>query len=121
MGSSIQMRGEMMPKRLLASQPSQEERVELKRRLVATGMTVLEYKWARVVWHSAIDGLNAEEISSKVHLSVGRTRMRIRAWNRSRMAALNQGRSPGRPRKATRELGQALADEAAKAHPRDYG
>ena len=110
-----------MPKQLLANPLTAEEQVEIKRRLVGTGVSVLEYKWARVIWHSAIDGLTPEEISDLVHLSVDRTRLRIRAWNRQRMEALNQRRSPGRPRKATRELGQALADEAAKAHPRDYG
>lgn len=110
-----------MPKRLCADVPSEDEQVELKRRLASTGVTVLEYKWALVIWQSAMDGLSVKEISDRVHLSEGRTRRRIRAWNRDRMAALNQRKPPGRPRKATRELGQALADEAAKAHPRDYG
>jgi hypothetical protein len=110
-----------MPKILRASALTEAERQELQRRLTSTGVSVLEYKWAPIIWLSAVEGLRAADIAPRLHLSVERTRLRIREWNRRRLEALHQGRSPGRPRKGTKALGEQIGQAAAQAHPRDYG
>lgn len=110
-----------MPKQLYAAAPTPDEKERIERRLKSTGVSVLEYKWAQIILLSAVEKLRVKVIAQRVHLSVGRTRLRIREWNRRRLAALKQGRSPGRPRKATKKLGEQVAQAAAQAHPRDYG
>ncbi len=110
-----------MPKLLYAEVPTPDEKEQIEQRLRSTGVSVLEYKWAQIIWLSAIERLSVKAIAQRVHLSVGRTRLRIREWNRRRLAALQQGRSPGRPRKATQALGEQIAQAASQAHPRDHG
>lgn len=110
-----------MPKILRAEPPTKDERDELERMLRSTGVSALEYKWANTIWLSAMEGMRVREIAQRVHLSEGRTRLRIRAWNRQRLAAMVQGRSPGRPRKASQRLGEQVVQAAAQAHPHDYG
>ena len=110
-----------MPKLLYALVPSGEEKEQLAQLLKSTGVSVLEYKWTQIVWLSAIERLPVKAIAQRVHMSAGRTRLRIREWNRRRMQALQQRRSPGRTRKATEELGAEVAQAAAQAHPCDYG
>jgi transposase len=110
-----------MPKVLYALAPTPDEKEKIEQRLKSTGVRVLEYKWAQIILLSAVEKLSVKEIAQRVYLSEGRTRLRIREWNRQRMAALKQGRSPGRPRKATKKLGEQVAQAAAQAHPRDLG
>jgi transposase len=110
-----------MPKLLYALAPTPDEREKIEQRLRSTGVSALEYKWAQIILLSAVEGLRAKEIAQRVCLSEGRTRLRIREWNRKRLAALKQKRSSGRPRKATKKLGEQVAQAAAQAHPRDYG
>ena len=110
-----------MPKRLYAVVPTPEEKEQLAQRLRRTGGSVLEYKWTHIICLSALERLPVKAIAQRVHLSAGRTRLRIREWNRRRMPALQQRRSPGRTRKATKELGAEVAQAAAQAHPGDYG
>ncbi len=110
-----------MPKLLRAMAPTLAEKQELERRLKSTGISVLEFKWAQIIWLSAIEGLRVKKIAQRVHLSERRTRLRIREWNQHRFDALRQNRSPGRPRKATKKLGEQIVRAAAQAHPRDYG
>ena len=110
-----------MPKQLYAVAPTLDEKEKIEQRLRSTGVSALEYKWAQIILLSAIERLPVKVIAPRVHLSVERTRLRIRAWNRRRLAALKQRRSPGRPRKATKQLGEQVAQAAAQAHPRDYG
>ena len=110
-----------MPRQLYAVAPSPDEKDEIERRLSSTGVSVLEYKWAQIIVLSAVERLPVTAIAPRVQLSVERTRLRVREWNRRRLAALKQRRSPGRPRKATKELGEQVAQAAAEAHPRDHG
>jgi hypothetical protein len=110
-----------MPKLLYALAPTPDEKEKIERRLRSTGVSVLEYKWAQTILMSAVERRRVNEIAQRVHLSEGRTRLRIREWNRRRLAALKQRRSPGRPRKATKKLGEQVAQAAAQAHPRDHG
>ena len=110
-----------MPRQLYAVAPTPEEKEKIERRLKSTGISVLEYKWAQIILLSAVERLRVKEIVPRVHLSVGRTRLRIREWNRRGLTALKQGRSSGRPRKATKKLGEQVAQAAAQAHPRDHG
>ena len=110
-----------MPRQLYAAAPTPDEKEEIERRLSSTGVSVLEYKWAQIILLSAIERLPVTAIAPRVHLSAERTRLRIREWNRRRLAALKQRRSPGRPPKATKKLGEQLSQAAAEAHPRDHG
>jgi regulator of protease activity HflC (stomatin/prohibitin superfamily) len=109
-----------MPRQLYAVALTPDEKETIERRLNSTGVSVLEYKWAQIILLSAVERLPVTVIASRVHLSVERTRLRIREWNRRRLAALKQRRSPGRPRKATKQLGEQVAQAAAEAHPRDH-
>lgn len=87
-----------------------------------TATDIYQYKWAKAIFLSADEGLSPPQIAQRVDLSGKKVRERIKAWNGRGLDALQRRKSPGRPRKWGKELGQRIVEDLVKRYkPLHFG